>query len=72
MIGRVQAGALSLAYQMDLQHLSLRLGLGVSRPALTWTQESLELAWRFGGPSRAAERRALHTWRQNRGLARVD
>lgn len=60
----------SLAYQMDLKRLSLRAGVGTSQPSGAWLLNTFEASYRFGGKTKAQERRQRRTWRQNRRHAR--
>ncbi len=56
----------SLAYQMDLKRLSLKAGVGVSSPSFLWVLSTFEASYRFGGATKADERRQRATWRQDR------
>ena len=67
--GRVaitDAYATSLAYQLAMKHLELRVGVGISSVPGAWLLQSTELAYRFGGPTRTTERRMVRGWRQNK------
>ncbi|MFT5586806.1 MAG: hypothetical protein ACI9VR_004408 [Cognaticolwellia sp.] len=56
----------TLAYQMDLKRLSLKAGVGVSSPSYLWVLSSFEASYRFGGSTKADERRQRSAWRQDR------
>jgi hypothetical protein len=56
----------TLAYQMDLKRLSLKAGVGVSSPSYLWVLSSFEASYRFGGATKADERRQRATWREDR------
>jgi hypothetical protein len=60
----------SVAYQMDLKRLSLRAGVGISRPRAAWALTTFEVAYRFGGKTKRDERHQRATWRENRRDAR--
>ncbi|MFN7145882.1 MAG: hypothetical protein ACK4YP_19050 [Myxococcota bacterium] len=46
----------SLAWQLSWRNVDARVGLGVSSIPGAWLLNTVDLAWRFGGPTRAAER----------------
>ena len=56
----------TVAYQMDLKRLSLKAGVGVSSPNYLWVLSSFEASYRFGGSTKADERRQRAAWRQDR------
>jgi len=62
----------SIAYQLALKHLELRVGVGTSSVPGAWLLQSTELAWRFGGPTRSEERRMVRGWRQNKRALRQE
>jgi hypothetical protein len=65
-----QTFSLSGAYQMDLKRLSIRLGLGISRPRMAWLLSTAEVSYRFGGKTKRDERVQRRTWRRDRKSAR--
>ena len=56
----------SAAWQMQWKRLSLRVGAGVSSVPGAWLLQTTDLAWHFGGKTRASERRMRQAWRQDR------
>jgi hypothetical protein len=56
----------TLAYQMDMKRLSLKAGVGVSSPSYLWLLTSFEASYRFGGTTKADERRQRSSWRQDK------
>ncbi|MFZ5479317.1 MAG: hypothetical protein ACOZNI_21305 [Myxococcota bacterium] len=61
-----EAYAASLAWQISWHNVDLRVGAGVSSVPGAWLFNTFDLAWRFGGPTRAEERRMNAGWRENR------
>ena len=62
--------SLSGAYQMDLKRLSVRLGVGISRPRFAWVLSTAEVSYRFGGETKRDERLQRRTWRGDRRSAK--
>lgn len=56
----------SLAWQFSFRHLELRAGVGISSIPGAWLLNSVDLAYRFGGPTRSDEHKRLTTWKKNR------
>jgi len=65
-----QTYSLSGAYQMDFKRLSVRLGIGISKPRLAWALSTAEVSYRFGGKTKRDERVQRRTWRKNRRSAK--
>lgn len=59
-------GVATLAYQLSLRNLDLRVGGGVSSVPGAWLLQSTEIAWRFGGKTRLEEAQARREWRTAR------
>jgi hypothetical protein len=51
-------------YQASWKHLEARLGIGWSAVPYTWVLQSFELSYKFGGPTRRAERHIRHGFRK--------
>ncbi len=54
------------SWQFSWKKADLRVGAGLSSVPGAWLVQSTELSWRFGGKTRASERRMRTAWRQNR------
>jgi hypothetical protein len=57
---------LTLSYQASFRRIDLRIGGGKSGNALATALQANDLAVRFGGPTRASERKSKRGWRRNR------
>ena len=60
----------SVAWQMQWKRLELRVGGGISSVPGAWLLQSTDLAWRFGGKTRAGERRMRQAWRRDKRSTR--
>lgn len=60
----------SAAWQMQWKRLELRIGGGISSVPGAWLLQSTDLAWRFGGKTRASERRVRQAWRRDKRATR--
>ncbi len=59
------AYAVSLAWQLSWRDVDVRVGAGFSSVPGAWLLNTVDLAYRFGGPTRTAERRAIVAWRKD-------
>lgn len=59
-------GDVTASWQFAWKHFDLRLGLGYSAVPFAWLLQSLELDYRFGGATRAEERRIRKGWRKDK------
>jgi hypothetical protein len=56
----------TLSYQASFNHLDLRVGGGWSAPvAYAWPLTAFDVSWRFGGATKAEERRLRKGWKEN-------
>lgn len=62
-----EAYAASVAWQFSWKRVDLRLGVGISSVPFAWALQSVDLSYRFGGPTRQKQTRAQRTWKQNQG-----
>ncbi len=53
----------TISYQATFRNLDLRIGGGRSALPYAWAVQGNDLAYRFGGQTRADERRAIAAWR---------
>ncbi|MES2643699.1 MAG: hypothetical protein V4850_29705 [Myxococcota bacterium] len=60
------AYSVSLAWQLSWRNVDLRIGGGLSSVPGAWLLNTVDLAWRFGGPTRADERREVVAWRKGK------
>ncbi|MDP2315666.1 MAG: hypothetical protein Q8P41_22400 [Pseudomonadota bacterium] len=58
------AYTVSLAWQLSWRNVDVRIGGGISSVPGAWLLNSVDLAYRFGGPTRVTERRAQVAWRR--------
>jgi hypothetical protein len=49
-MGIDEVSSVGIAWQYSSRNFDLRLGVGVSTLPYVWLADSVELAWRFGGP----------------------
>ncbi len=60
-----KAYAATLAWQFAWEHIELRVGAGISSAPWGWLLQSVELDYRFGGPTRLREAKQRGTWNEN-------
>lgn len=60
------AYSVSLAWQLSWRNVDLRVGGGLSSVPGAWLLNTVDLAWRFGGPTRTDERREVMAWRKGK------
>jgi hypothetical protein len=60
----------SLAYQATFRYMQVRLGWGVSAEPWTWVPNTLDMSWRFGGPTRREEAAQWTRWRTDQRVSR--
>ncbi|MDP2310996.1 MAG: hypothetical protein Q8P18_33560 [Pseudomonadota bacterium] len=60
------AYSVSLAWQLSWRNVDLRIGGGLSSVPGAWLLNTVDLAWRFGGPTRVDERRTMVAWRKGK------
>ena len=53
----------TVSYQMSFRQLDLRMGGGRAANPLAWIVQGNDMAWRFGGKTRAETRRTRRGWR---------
>ncbi len=61
----------SVAWQFSWRRADLRVGVGASSFPGAWLLQTTELSWRFGGRTRAEERRMRQGWRHNKKELRL-
>jgi hypothetical protein len=60
------AYSVSLSWQLSWRNVDLRIGGGLSSVPGAWLLNTVDLAWRFGGPTRGGERREMVAWRKGK------
>lgn len=72
LVDPTQAYLATLSYQATFRNVDLRIGIGVPFDNPAWALQAFELAYRFGGPTRAEERKLQKGYRENKAKLAVN